>query len=442
VSWEFDPDFGAAQKAAISSEKNIVYISPPAMWTLNPILSRLPESEKGSLENLFLVPGVADALELNTVLSKLGTFGSCHPVTGIARASRMAREGVTTLVATPGDTLALLKAAAQGIRDVRRVFIWSTDIMLERGESENLDTILAECSGAQRIIHATDIPTDFAERHARRAPVVQVEDSERVTQPIRYALMEEDRSVWAVRKCLDIVDPGSVMIWDPSDRFGAESDLQLLDNIEIGSSFSTTDADLAIATDLPSPEILQELLARGRDVIVLIRPRQLPFLQKHCGKLKPIKLPSDADRARDRAFHLRHMIRDQIAANTEISFTLGALEPLFYDHDPAVVAAALANVAMANQPAPSPIDDLPAWVKLFLTIGERDKVTVRDVVGAILNSTGISRDSVGKVEVRDTFTLVEVRPVDAERVVSELNGSTLRDRRITARIDRKGRPAR
>ena len=97
---------------------------------------------------------------------------------------------------------------------------------------------------------------------------------------------------------------------------------------------------------------------------------------------------------------------------------------------------------MAAQPAASPLDDLPAWVKLFLTTGEKDKVTIRDIVGAILNSTGISRDSVGKVEIRDSFTLVEVRPADAERVASELNGSTLRDRRITARIDRKGRPTR
>ncbi len=411
------------------------------MWTLNPILSRLPASESGSLENLFLVPGIADALELNAVLGNMGTFGACHPVTGIARASRMASDGATTLVATPGDTLALLRAAA-GIRDVKRVFLWSTDVMLQRDESETLDTILAEFPNAQRIIHATHIPTDFVERHARRAPVVQTENADRITQQIRYALVEEDRTVWATRKCLDIVDPGTVIIWDPSERFVSESDFHLSDHTEIGKELGGADADLAIATDLPSVDVLTELVTRARDIIVLIRPRQLPFLQAICGRLKPIKLPSDADRARDRAFQLRRVIRDKIETNEEISFTLGALEPLFYDHDPAVVAAALANVAMEKQPAPSAVDELPSWVKIFLTIGEKEKVTIRDVVGAILNSTGISRDSVGKVEIRDSFTLAEVRPVDAERVVAELNGSTLRDRRITARIDRKGRPAR
>lgn len=442
MSWEFDPEFGPTQKAAITGEKNIVYISPPAMWTLNPILSRLPASEQSTLETLFLVPEIADTLELNKILGQLGTFGSCHPVTGIARASRMAREGTTTLIATPGDTLALLKAAAQGIRGIRRVFIWSTDAMLLREDSETLDTVLAECSGAQRIIHATRVPADFVERHARRAPVVQVANANRVTQQVRYALVEEDRTVWAVRKCLDIVDPESALIWDPSDRFRWESDLLLSDSIEVASAPTMTNADLAIATDLPSVDILEELVARGRDVIVLIRPRQLPFLQEFCGRLKPMKLPSEADRVRDRASLLRRNVREQISANSDISFTLSALEPLFYDHDPAVVAAALANVALEAQPPVSPLEDLPAWVKIFLTIGQKEKITIRDVVGSILNSTGISRDSVGKVEIRDSFTLVEIRPADAERVVSELNGSTLRDRRITARIDRKGRPTR
>jgi ATP-dependent RNA helicase DeaD len=45
------------------------------------------------------------------------------------------------------------------------------------------------------------------------------------------------------------------------------------------------------------------------------------------------------------------------------------------------------------------------------------------------------------VELRDAFSLVEVPAQDAERVASALNGTTIRRRRVTARVDR-GTPVR
>jgi DbpA-like RNA binding protein len=45
------------------------------------------------------------------------------------------------------------------------------------------------------------------------------------------------------------------------------------------------------------------------------------------------------------------------------------------------------------------------------------------------------------VEVRDAFCLVELPAQDAEQVASALNGTTIRRRRVTARVDR-GTPTR
>ncbi|HKT61551.1 MAG TPA: DbpA RNA binding domain-containing protein, partial [Gemmatimonadales bacterium] len=47
----------------------------------------------------------------------------------------------------------------------------------------------------------------------------------------------------------------------------------------------------------------------------------------------------------------------------------------------------------------------------------------------------------GRVELRDGFALVEVPAQDAERIATALNGTTVRRRRVTARVDR-GTPAR
>ena len=48
-------------------------------------------------------------------------------------------------------------------------------------------------------------------------------------------------------------------------------------------------------------------------------------------------------------------------------------------------------------------------------------------------------EKIGRVELRDGFMLVEVPAQDAERVAAALNGTTIRRRRVTARVDRGAR---
>jgi hypothetical protein len=55
----------------------------------------------------------------------------------------------------------------------------------------------------------------------------------------------------------------------------------------------------------------------------------------------------------------------------------------------------------------------------------------------LVNGAGLARDHVGKIEIRDAFSLVDVRADDADRAVRGLTGATIRGKRIAARPDRK-----
>jgi len=77
-----------------------------------------------------------------------------------------------------------------------------------------------------------------------------------------------------------------------------------------------------------------------------------------------------------------------------------------------------------------------AWVRIFLSVGEKDGVTPRDVVGAVTGETGIAGNQVGKVEVKDTFSRVEVDGEVAARVLKALNGISIRGRAVRADYDR------
>jgi ATP-dependent RNA helicase DeaD len=78
--------------------------------------------------------------------------------------------------------------------------------------------------------------------------------------------------------------------------------------------------------------------------------------------------------------------------------------------------------------------------KIFLTVGERDGIRAGDLVGAIAGTAGIPGTSVGRVEIRDTHSLVEIVGEDAEAVAAKMTGISIKGRRVVARLERERPP--
>jgi ATP-dependent RNA helicase DeaD len=73
--------------------------------------------------------------------------------------------------------------------------------------------------------------------------------------------------------------------------------------------------------------------------------------------------------------------------------------------------------------------------RLFVNAGKADGMTPRDLVGSIANESGISSDQIGKIELRDTHSIVEISTPVAEAVANKMNGITVRGKRLTMRVD-------
>jgi ATP-dependent RNA helicase DeaD len=73
--------------------------------------------------------------------------------------------------------------------------------------------------------------------------------------------------------------------------------------------------------------------------------------------------------------------------------------------------------------------------RLFVNAGKADGMTPRDLVGSIANESGISSDQIGKIELRDTHSIVEISAPVAEQVATKMNGITVRGKRLTMRVD-------
>ena len=179
--------------------------------------------------------------------------------------------------------------------------------------------------------------------------------------------------------------------------------------------------------------------------MLLLTADQLPYARS-IAYLTPLRRPTAADRAADRAEELRAKIAGRLAAG-DVDAELALLAPLFERHEPAEVAAAL--LALSGAPAAigpplSAVSDQPdrpaaqgSWTKIFVTVGKKDRAGAKDIVGALTREVGVARDVIGRIEVKETFCVLEIAPAAVEQVVRGLTGVTIRGRRVIARRDRE-----
>jgi ATP-dependent RNA helicase DeaD len=143
--------------------------------------------------------------------------------------------------------------------------------------------------------------------------------------------------------------------------------------------------------------------------------------------------------ARDRAATAAEALRARVAARLEAGGfepELGLLEPLLQRYDAAEVAAALLALhrePLATGDEPKPAED---WVKVFVNVGRKDRASAKDFVGALTREVGLARTDIGRVELRDAFSLLEIAPHAADKAIAGLTRSTIRGRRPDAHRDR------
>lgn len=439
MSWEFAPELDAGQRAALSAGKNLVYVALPAAWSATPLFEQLDLGADPGLRLLVIVPEIGDALDVEQQLESLEKHGPIHPATGISRTCRILGTGtLRTLVATPDDTIQLLTRSCLKLADLRTLALFWPESVLGPRDETTLDTILAEAKEAQRLIITSDPKaiTDFLERQAWRAQTVAACPAATETETrVRYALVTPDRRAWTIRAALDVLDPASVLLWEPNPKLsGRWSEFSDLPNTRVASDPGDKPVDLAVATDLPSSQALAALALVASQVLVIVRPGQYHYLRKIAAESKALRLPSEADRARKRGFRLRRMVREQLEKG--VATSLAEVEPLLDEYDPALIAAAA--LALNERPTEEPgTHPAAAWVRIYVNAGQRDKIRTGDLVGALLNAVGLAKSSIGKINLRDTFSLIEVHPDAVEQAIGGLTGITVRGRRLSARLDRR-----
>jgi len=347
--------------------------------------------------------------------------GRAHAVTGLSRTAALLKEGrVGILAGSPADLGALVSRSALKLESIQTVVIaWPESFV------DQLDSLLAEAPEARRVILSWNPPAleGFFERHARRPEIVgdlPLDDHLRRIGPVasaRYAVVAGGRS--RVPEILDALRAVRPYVWT-GGRIEAPADTP----------------DAVVAALVPTRDELRQLAAIG-PVVVPVRGSQVAYLRS-IATLTPLALASAAERAQDRATALRAQVAARLA-HGDVDAELALLSPLFEEYEPALVAGALLALGRQSSVISEPIAPAPqpaGWSKLFVTVGRKDNASAKDLVGALIKEVGLEKGQIGKIDVRESFSLVDVATAVVNQAVQRLSGVTIRGRRVTARPDR------
>ncbi len=347
-----------------------------------------------------------------------------HAATGLDRSTRLLKEGaVDVLAGTPEDLQALATRSALKLDAVTTLVLAWPEWLLAGNRLAALEQLLGELREARRIVLAWNPPAleDLLERYARRPHVVgdlPLGEDARPLPPVaaaRYAVVPRSRRGAVAREALDALNRPRVPQW------------------RHGETVSET-ADAILCLDLPTRAELVQIAGRG-EPILLVAPAQLPYARSIAAPLTALPLPT----ARDRAVSAADALRARVAARLDaggLEPELGFLELLLQRYDAAEVAAAL--LAINREPAAAADQPKPAeeWVKVFVNVGKKDRASAKDFVGALTREVGLARTDIGRIELREGFSLLEIAPPVADQAIAGLGRVSIRGRRPTARRDR------
>ncbi|HIF55780.1 MAG TPA: DEAD/DEAH box helicase [Gemmatimonadetes bacterium] len=458
-------------------ENNVIVAAGPGSgvtmsWAVA-LLNRFHDLQEGSPRVLVLTPSRDRANDLAESMSPIASH--IGQTVGALGSQWVQPEQAILLFATPGDVLASCTTHELELEPVEAIVLDQASRIDEFDGLEEVELVLSYlASTTQRIVTSmpvTSAVADFCKRHLKRAISLPSADTSVADGPRRGTLRFritteplEHEALKVVENILASGTPHALLYCRNDDRAadvgdyltlhgylaGAPGDTKVpvwlgVNPLEVRSAIGDHKHIPIISCDVPADvDDLDRRHGASDQGFVVVLPREIPHLRATARQAgyEVVPFPPEIRKSAGPIAALHDSIRGVIEKE-DIAPYLFALESMFEEYDAAEVAAALAllskrsvttEVAPANTPT-----NVPAWAKLFVGIGTRDGLQPGDLLGTITGEANVSGDTVGRIEIKENYTLVEVHDSVAQDVIAALNGRTICGRAVRADFDRPQR---
>lgn len=393
-------------------------------------------------------------------------------------------ERADVVFGTVGDVLDGMETGTITADGVEAIVVDQAQLMEEQDGLEGVERVLAYLpEGTQRVLSAqpmTPSIRSLVDRLFKRTMIVPGPITDVPKRgAVRFRIVPEPREAGALAVVGELLQEGArhaLVYCRSEDRAADVGDYLTLhgyaagapgdpsspvwlgvDALEARAAVKGVEGVVVVSCDAPAdPDTLDRRHAIGDDNVVVVLPREVAHLRglgRRTG-YDTVPFPPAPTRSGATA-QLRSMVENAMETE-DISPYLLALEPLFERFDPAEVAAAAVALLRrgrgggdetATPGGPIPVSAAaratatPSWAKLFIGVGERDGLRKGDLVGAITGEAGVPGDAVGRIDVKESHSLVEVHDTVARKVIQALNGTTIKGRSARVDFDRPRRDA-
>ena len=401
------------------------------------------------------------------------------------------RQGVHIVIGTPGRVMDHMRRGTLKVDMLSTVILDEADEMLNMGFREDIETILQDTPAERQTVlfSATMSPEIHAiTKRFQKDPELIKSVHQQMTVPSieqTYFEVPGARKNEALTRLVDLYDPKLALIFCNTKKKvddlvsalqlqgyqadGLHGDLKQSARDRVMEKFRAGRIQLLVATDVAArgidvddveivfnydiPQDEEYYVHRiGRTARAGRSGRAFSFVsgRNDYYELRDImryanvkiamgRMPTQDDVEGSKLVKLKEQLRELLAAGGFERYTRTVEEIMGEEYTALDVAAILlsmqtgTNLAEAAKEAAIelPEPDANGMIRLIINMGREDRITPRDLVGAIAGETGISGRAIGAIDIYDRTSCVEVPVESAREIISIMRNAQIRGQRVT-----------
>ena len=457
-----------------------------------PILEKIDPHQK-DLQAIILCPTRELAIQVAEELRKLSKYLKnirVLPVYGgqpIDRQIKALKKGVQIVIGTPGRVMDHMRRGTLDMTNVKIIVLDEADEMLDMGFREDIEFVLKDTPAQRQMLLFSATMSreilNLTKKYQDNPEFLKVVPKELTVPEIQqiYFEVKEKMKLDLLSRLLDIHNPDLSLVFCNTKRRvdrlvshlqvrgyladGLHGDLTQRQRDRVMNKFRNGNIDVLVATDVAARGIdvddieivfnydvpnddeyyVHRIGRTGRagkkgKAFTFVSGKeiyQLRDIQRYTKtKIEQQKIPSQHRVQEIKTDQFIKKVKNVI--NTEdLDKQIRIVERLIEeDYTSLEMAAALLKMAMTEGDMVAEQDEFgdtgasPGMVRFFLNAGRKDRIKAKDIVRTIGDKTGLSSNIIGKIDIYDKFSFIEVPDTNARDVFNIMQGAKIKGRSV------------
>ncbi len=408
----------------------------------------------------------------------------------IERQIKGLKQGVKIVVGTPGRVMDHMRRKTLKLDNVKMCVLDEADEMLNMGFEEDIETILKEVpSERQTVLFSATMNKrilGITKKYLKEPKNIKIKVKELTVDRIEQISLEVKQAMKddTVMRLIDLNNPTKAVVFCNTKRkvddlieklksngYKAESlhgDIKQAQRDRIMKRFKTGEFQILVATDVVARGIdVDELelvinydipqeeeyyvhrigrtgrngnIGKAYTFVVGKEKSKIYSIQKYANtKILSGKIPTIEQINKVKNQKMIDDIQEIIDKNKneESEINDEILEKLLQKNDIKIVAKALLSLITNKKEnnEKQNFDFKPGEeIKLFLNVGKKDKIMVKDIVGSISANTAVSGSDLGKINILDKFSFIEVPGEYVNEILTSMKDKQIKGRDVRIEV--------